>query len=38
MDRIARASADERRLVFEAQAQKMALAPAVVIEIDPMAA
>ncbi len=30
MDRIARASADERRLVFEAQAQKMALAPAVV--------
>ena len=30
MDRIARASADERRLIFEAAAQKMALAPAVV--------
>ena len=30
MDRIARASSDERRLVFEAQAQRMALAPAVV--------
>ena len=30
MDRIARASADERRLVFEAAAQRMALAPAVV--------
>lgn len=29
MHRIARASADERRLVFEAQAQKMTLAPAV---------
>lgn len=30
MDRIARASAGERRLVFEAAAQRMALAPAVV--------
>lgn len=30
MDRIARASTDERRLVFEAAAQRMALAPAVV--------
>lgn len=30
MDRIARASADERRLVFEATAQRMALAPAIV--------
>ena len=30
MDRIARASADERRMVFEATAQRMALAPAVV--------
>ena len=30
MDRIARASIDERRLVFEAAAQRMALAPAVV--------
>lgn len=30
MDRIARASADERRLVFEAAAQRMALAPAIV--------
>lgn len=30
MDRIARASADERRLVFEVAAQRMALAPAVV--------
>ena len=30
MDRIARASANERRMVFEATAQRMALAPAVV--------
>lgn len=30
MDRIARASTDERRLVFEAAAQRMALARAVV--------
>ena len=30
MDRIARASTDERRLVFEAAARRMALAPAVV--------
>lgn len=30
MDRIARASTGERRLVFEAAAQRMALAPAVV--------
>lgn len=30
MDRIARASTDERRLVFEAAAQRMVLAPAVV--------
>ena len=30
MDRIARASTDERRMVFEAAAQRMALAPAVV--------
>ena len=30
MDRIARASTDERRLVFEAAAQRMALAPAAV--------
>lgn len=30
MDRIARASTDERRLVFEAAAQRMALASAVV--------
>lgn len=30
MDRIARASADERRLVFEAAAQRMSLAPAVI--------
>ena len=30
MDRIARASADERRLIFELTAQKMALAPAVI--------
>lgn len=30
MDRIARASTDERRLVFETAAQRMALAPAVV--------
>ncbi|WP_306792724.1 nucleotidyl transferase AbiEii/AbiGii toxin family protein [Collinsella ureilytica] len=30
MDRIARASTDERRLVFESAAQRMALAPAVV--------
>lgn len=30
MDRIARASTDERRLVFEAAAQRMALVPAVV--------
>lgn len=30
MDRIARASADERRLVFEAEARRMALAPAIV--------
>lgn len=30
MDRIARASADERRLVIEATAQRMALAPAIV--------
>lgn len=30
MDRIAKASANERRLIFEAEAQRMALAPAIV--------